>query len=201
MNMTNFFRKSNSLQNLKISELQEEELRLKSRINRLRKDIDTIEKEKKRLFSEGIGADLIKKKIIAQELRQLDTSGKFKFKNFLVLHKQYMFVSNLVTIKKYQRDLQTTPIWDKIQKMSPKELELALIKVQLSGKGVENVIDDLNGLISMDFNESDSEVSETEKQMFSIWNSVEGGSLDITEAENIISMDKEIKRSLEDSEY
>ncbi|MDD4429327.1 MAG: hypothetical protein PHG64_13200 [Paludibacter sp.] len=201
MELKNLFKKSNTIDKLKISELQEEELRLKSRINRLRKEIDVIEKDKKCLFNEGIGADLIKKKMIAQELKQLDMSGKLKIKNFLTLHKQYMFVSNLIIIKKYQRDLQTTQVWNKIQSLSPENFESALIKVNLSGKGFENVLDDLNRIFALDITDSDSNVDEAEKQMFDIWNSVEAGSLDVAEAETMLSIDKDIERSLEKSEF
>lgn len=195
MELKNLFKKSNAIDKLKISELQEEELRLKSRINRLRKEIDTIEKDKKCLFNEGIGADLIKKKMIAQELKQLDMSGKLKIKNFLTLHKQYMFVSNLIIIKKYQRDLQTTQVWNKIQSLSPENFESSLIKVNLSGKGFENVLDDLNRVFALDITDSDSDVDEAEKQMFDIWNSVEAGSLNISEAESMLSIDKSLEKS------
>ncbi|MCK9308873.1 MAG: chromosome assembly protein [Candidatus Cloacimonetes bacterium] len=197
MELKNLFKKSNTIDKLKIIELQEEELRLKSRINRLRKEIDVIEKDKKCLFNEGIGADLIKKKMIAQELKQLDMSGKLKIKNFLTLHKQYMFVSNLIIIKKYQRDLQTTQVWNKIQSLSPENFESSLIKVNLSGKGFENVLDDLNRIFALDITDSDSDVDEAEKQMFDIWNSVEAGNLDVSDAENLISIEKEIEKSLE----
>ncbi|HJJ51320.1 MULTISPECIES: hypothetical protein [Methanocorpusculum] len=201
MELKNLFKKSNAIDKLRITELQEEELRLKSRINRLRKEIDTIEKDKKCLFNEGIGADLIKKKMIAQELKQLDMSGKLKIKNFLTLHKQYMFVSNLIIIKKYQRDLETTQVWNKIQSLSPENFESALIKVNLSGKGFENILDDLNRIFALDITDSDSDVDEAEKQMFDIWNSVEAGSLNISEAESMLSIEKDIEKSLEKSEF
>ena len=200
MELKNPFKKHNSIDNLKLPELQEEELRLKSRINRIRKEVDAIEKEKMQLFNEGVGADLIKKKMIAQELKQLDMNGKLKIKNFLTLHKQFMFVSNLVIIKKYQKDLQMTPIWNKIQSVAPEAFESALIKVNLSGKGFENVLDDLNRVFSLDVSDSDMDMDEAEKQMFDIWNSVESGSLDAAEAENMLSLDKEIEKSLEKSE-
>jgi len=197
MELKNLFKKSNAIDKLKISELQEEEIRLKSRIDRIRKEIDTIEKDKKRLFNEGIGADLIKKRMIAQELKKLDMSGKLNIKNFQTLHKQYMFVSNLIIIKKYQRDLQTTQVWNKIQSLSPDSFESALIKVNLSGKGFENVLDDLNSIFAIDITDSDSDIDEAEKQMFDIWNSVEAGSLGVAEAESMLSIEKDIERSLE----
>lgn len=201
MELRNPFRKTNNLDRLKLPELQEEEMRLKSRINRLRKEIDGIEKEKMRLFNEGVGADLIKKKMLAQELKQLDMSGKLKIKNFLTLHKQYMFVSNLITIKKYQRDLQTTAVWNKIQTLAPETFESAIIQVNLAGKGFEGVLDDLNRIFALDVSESDMDIDEAEKQMFDIWNSVESGNLEVEAAENLLSLDKEIEKSLEKSEF
>ena len=200
MGLMNIFKKSNSIDKLQVAELQEEELRLKSRINRLRKEIDGIEKEKKKIFNDGVGADMIKKKMLAQELKQLDMNGKLKIKNFLMLHKQYMFVSNLVIVKKYQRDLQTTPIWNKIQSISPEAFESALIRVNLSGKGVDNVVEDLNRIIAMDIGDSDIDSDEAEKQMFDIWSNVENGSLDVADAESLISIDKDIEKSLEKNE-
>lgn len=201
MELKNPFKKTNNLDRLKLPELQEEEMRLKSRINRLRKEIDGIEKEKMRLFNEGVGADLIKKKMLAQELKQLDMSGKLKIKNFLTLHKQYMFVSNLITIKKYQRDLQTTAVWNKIQTLAPETFESAIIQVNLAGKGFEGVLDDLNRIFALDVSESDMDIDEAEKQMFDIWNSVESGNLEVEAAENLLSLDKEIEKSLEKSEF
>ena len=201
MELRNPFRKTNNLDRLKLPELQEEEMRLKSRINRLRKEIDGIEKEKMRLFNEGVGADLIKKKMLAQELKQLDMSGKLKIKNFLTLHKQYMFVSNLITIKKYQRDLQTTAVWNKIQTLAPETFESAIIQVNLAGKGFDGVLDDLNRIFALDVSESDMDIDEAEKQMFDIWNSVESGNLEVEAAENLLSLDKEIEKSLEKSEF
>ena len=201
MELRNPFRKTNNLDRLKLPELQEEEMRLKSRINRLRKEIDGIEKEKMRLFNEGVGADLIKKKMLAQELKQLDMSGKLKIKNFLTLHKQYMFVSNLITIKKYQRDLQTTAVWNKIQTLAPETFESAIIQVNLAGKGFEGVLDDLNRIFALDVSESDMDIDEAEKQMFDIWNSVESGNLEVEAAENLLSLEKEIEKSLEKSEF
>ena len=49
----------NRIEMLTITEIQVEEIVLKSRINRLRKEIDRIEREKYLYFSEGVGGDLI----------------------------------------------------------------------------------------------------------------------------------------------
>lgn len=189
--------RKNPVDRLKLSELREEEMKLKSRINRLRKDIDRIEKDKKTKFGEGVGTDLIKKKMLAQELKQLDMDARLKIKNFMILHKQFMFISNLVTIKKYERDLRKTEVWSKIQRISPENFESALIKVNLSGKGFESIVDDLNQIFFMDVADSDSNLDETERQLIDAWSSVESGSLDLHEAENILSLENSIEKNLE----
>ena len=196
MNILEAVRK-NPIDKLKLSELREEEMKLKSRINRIRKEIDKIEKDKKTRFGEGVGADLIRKKMLTQELKQLDMEAKLKVRNFMNLHKQYMFVSNLVTIKKYERDLRKTEVWSKIQRISPDNFESALIRVNLSGKGFESIIDDLNQVFFMDVAESEADLDETERQLIDAWSSVEGGSINIREAENILSIDRNIERNLE----
>ena len=190
----------NRIEMLTITELQEEEIKLKSRINRLRKEIDRIEREKKLKFSEGVGGDLIKKKMLAQELKQLDMTAKLKVRNFLSLHKQYMFISNLVIIKRYQRDLQKTHIWEKIQAISPEAVESALIRVNLSGKGFESVVDDLNQVFALDLSNSDQDLDEAEKQMFEVWTSVETGSLGLDEAKDLFSIEKDIEKAINESE-
>lgn len=189
--------RKNPVDRLKAGDLREEEMKLKSRINRLRKEIDRIEKDKKTKFQEGVGADLIRKKMLAQELKQLDMEAKLKIKNFMVLHKQFMFVSNLVIIKKYERDLRKTEVWKEIQNITPQDFESALIRVNLSGKGFEGIIDDLNQIFFMDVAESDSDLDETEKQLIEAWNSVETGSLDLEDASSLISIEKNIEKSLE----
>ena len=190
----------NRIEMLTITELQEEEIKLKSRINRLRKEIDRIEREKKLKCSEGVGGDLIKKKMLAQELKQLDMTAKLKVRNFLSLHKQYMFISNLVIIKRYQRDLQKTHIWEKIQAISPEAVESALIRVNLSGKGFESVVDDLNQVFALDLSDSDQDLDEAEKQMFEVWTSVETGSLGLDEAKDLFSIEKDIEKAINESE-
>ena len=199
MGITNRFRR-NPIGKLKISELQEEEFKLKSRINRLRKEIDKIEREKKEKFREGVGADLIKKKMLAQELKQMDMSAKLKIRNFISLHKQYMFISNLVVIKKYQRDLQKTQVWEKIQGISPDDFESSLIQVNLAGKGFENVVDDLNQIFALDIADSDNDFDESEKQMLEIWSSVETGTLDLEEAGGLFSIEKDLEKALSESD-
>ena len=183
----------NTIDKLKLAELREEEMRLKNQVERLRKDIMKLEKEKKKKFQEGVGADLIKKKMLAQEIKQLDMEAKMKLKSFLTLHKQYMFISNLVTLKRFERELRKTPLWDKITSISPEQFESALINVSLSGKAFEDVLDDLNRVFEMGMPAPEEFEDDSEKELFEAWSSVEAGSLDLETAEKIISVEKELE--------
>ncbi len=192
MGVLNRFRR-NAIDKLNLAELREEEMRLKNQVERLRKDIMKLEKEKKKKFQEGVGADLIKKKMLAQEIKQLDMEAKMKLKSFLTLHKQYMFISNLVTLKRFERELRKTPLWDKITSISPEQFESALINVSLSGKAFEDVLDDLNRVFEMGMPAPEEFEDDSEKELFEAWSSVEAGSLDLETAEKIISVEKELE--------
>jgi hypothetical protein len=191
MSLLDVFRK-NPVDKIQIRELMEEEIRLKNQIDRIRKDITKLEKTKKEKFQEGIGADNIKKKMLAQELKQIDMQAQLKMKNFGALHKQYMFISNLVAIKKYERDLKKTPIWNKLTTIHPEHFENALIKVNLSGKAFENVLDDLNRIIGLDV-EGGELLADEDREIFDTWASVESGSMDAEDAVKEFSIEKSLE--------
>jgi len=185
--------RGNPIEKMSINEIMGEEIRLKNQIERIRKDINRIEKEKKKKFQEGIGADLIKKKMLAQEIKQLDMEGKLKMKNFTTLHKQYTFITNLHIIKKYEKQLRNTPIWDKLRKVKPSQLEDILIKLNLEGKTFEEMVDGLNRVFEMEVAEYEKTEDEEEKKLMEMWNEVESGSKSIDEIEEKLKMEKEME--------
>lgn len=186
--------RKNAIDKIKLSELKEEEIRLKNQIERLRREINRIEKEKKKKFEEGIGADLMKKKMLAAEIKQLDMEAKLKMKNFITLHKRYMLITNLITIKKYENQLKNSPLWEKLTKVSPDQLETALIKVNLKGKEFDEVLDDLNRVFEMDIAEFETVEDEIEKQLFEAWSAVEAGKMDVEEVEKMLSVEKKMEK-------
>ena len=186
--------RKNAIDKIKLSELKEEEIRLKNQIERLRREINRIEKEKKKKFEEGIGADLMKKKMLAAEIKQLDMEAKLKMKNFITLHKRYMLVTNLITIKKYENQLKNSPLWEKLTKVSPDQLETALIKVNLKGKEFDEVLDDLNRVFEMNIAEFETVEDEIEKQLFEAWSAVEAGEMDVGEVEKMLSVEKKMEK-------
>jgi hypothetical protein len=195
MGLIDFIR-GNSVDRLNIRELKEEEMRLQNHIELARKDILKIEKQKKDLFKQGIGADLIKKKMLAQQLKHLDMQAQMKVKGFMTMHKQYMFISNLVVIKQYEKELKQNKIWTKITSIEPSKFENALIKVNLKGKSFEDVLNNLNNVFEMSLTDSGLEQStdETEKQLLDAWSGVETGAINVEEAQKLVSMEKQLEK-------
>lgn len=193
--------KKNPVDKLNTRDLQEEEIRLKNRMERIRKDINKIEKDKKQKFQEGVGADLMKKKMLAQEIKQLDTEARLKLKNFTTINKQYMFVSNLIVVKKYEQDLKKNKIWDKIGEIGPENFESALIKTSLVGKDFDEVLNDLNRVFEMDITDFEAGEDEAEAQLLDAWSSVETGAMDVDEVEQTISLERSLEKEREEPEF
>jgi len=185
----------NSVDRLNVRELKEEEMRLQNHIELARKDILKIEKQKKDLFKQGVGADLIKKKMLAQQIKHLDMQAQMKIKQFMTMHKQYMFVSNLVVVKKYEKELKQNKIWSKITSIEPSKFESALINVNLKGKSFEEVLNNLNNVFEMSLSESslESSTDETEKQLLEAWSGVETGAINVDEAQKLVSVEKQME--------
>ena len=185
--------KGNPIESMDTKDIMEEEIRLKNQIERIRKDINRLEKDKKKKFQEGIGSDLIKKKMLTQEIKQLDMEGKLKMKNFTALHKQYTFITNLVTIKKSEKQLKNTPVWEKLSKVQPEQLESVLIKMNLEGKTFEEMVDGLNRVFETEIAEFEDSEDESEKKMMDMWNMVESGKMEVEDVEKELSVEKKKK--------
>lgn len=187
--------RGNSVDRLDTRELKSEQMRLQNHIELARKEIQKIEKQKKDLFKQGVGADLIKKKMLAQQLKHCDMQAQMKMKQFMTMHKQFMFISNLVVVKQYEKELKQSPIWAKITNIEPSKFENALINVNLQGKSFEDVLSNLNGVFEMSLTDADLEQStdDTEKQLLDAWSGVETGAINVEDAQKLVSMDKQLE--------
>ncbi len=189
------FIRGNSVERLNTRELKEEEMRLQNHVELARKEITKIEKQKKDIFKQGVGADLIQKKILAQKLKQLDMQAQLKFRGFMTMNKEYMFISNLVVIKQYEKELKQSPIWSKITNIEPSHFEDNLITVNLKGKSFDDVLNNLNGVFEGSLADSSLEQStdDTEKQLLDAWSGVETGAINVEDAQKMVSMEKQLE--------
>ncbi|WP_010476905.1 hypothetical protein [Thermococcus zilligii] len=194
MGIRDMFGRKNFIEKLSLRELQAEEIRLRNRLERLKKDIDQIEKKKKQLFQEGIGADILKKKMLAQEIKGLDMEQKLKLKDFTTAQKQYTLIKNLIIVKKYEQELRKTGLWEKLANVEPEQLEQALIKVNLDGKEFDEIVSNLNRVFEMEVAEFEETEDQTERELMKAWAQVEAGEADVEEAvEKVVSLDKDLE--------
>ncbi|MEM2787974.1 MAG: hypothetical protein QXJ58_06870 [Archaeoglobaceae archaeon] len=185
--------KKNPLEKLSMRELQGEELRLRNKLDRIKRDVNEIEKKKKQLFQEGVGADFLKKKMIAQEIKSLDLEQKLKMKDFMTAQRQYTLIKNLVIVKRYQRELEAQGVWKKLTSMEPEELEKVLIDVDLDGKAFDGILDDLNRVFEMRLADESLKEDPVERDLMEAWAKVESG-------ESPEKVFEEVKRKIEKEE-
>ncbi len=183
------FRK-NPIEKLSLRELQEEEIRLRNRLERTKKEIERIEKKRKQLFQEGIGADVLKKKMLAQEIKSLDMEQKLRLRDFTTAQKQYTFVKNLIVVKKYEKELRKIGLWDKLSKVEPEQLESVLVKVSLDGREFDEMVENLNRVFEMDIAEFEGTEDQTERELMEAWARVETGEADVEEVTEKIASPK-----------
>ncbi|NJE00916.1 chromosome assembly protein [Thermococcus sp. JdF3] len=197
MGILDRFRK-NPIEKLSLRELQEEEIRLRNRLERTKKEIERIEKKKKQLFQEGIGADVLKKKMLAQEIKSLDMEQKLRLRDFTTAQKQYTFVKNLIVVKKYEKELRKIGLWDKLSKVEPEQLESVLVKVTLDGREFDEMVESLNRVFEMDIAEFEGTEDQTERELMEAWARVETGEADIEQVASEIASPKLEKETEEE---
>lgn len=196
MKILDRFRK-NPIEKLSLRELQEEEIRLRNRLERTKKEINNIERKKKQLFQEGVGADMLKKKMLAQEIKSLDLEEKLKLKDFTTAQRQYTLVKNLVIVKRYEKELRKVGIWEKLTKVEPEQLESVLVKVNLDGKEFDEMVNNLNRVFEMEIAEFEATEDQTERELMEAWAKVEAGEADAEEALEK-AKEKELSKELEE---
>ncbi|MBO8183454.1 MAG: chromosome assembly protein [Archaeoglobus sp.] len=196
MKILDRFRK-NPIEKLSLRELQEEEIRLRNRLERTKKEINNIERKKKQLFQEGVGADVLKKKMLAQEIKSLDLEEKLKLKDFTTAQRQYTLVKNLIIVKRYEKELRKVGIWEKLTKVEPEQLESVLVKVNLDGKEFDEMVNNLNRVFEMEIAEFEATEDQTERELMEAWAKVEAGEADAEEVLEKVK-EKEFSKELEE---
>ncbi|MHC1592861.1 MAG: hypothetical protein ACXQT1_02125 [Methermicoccaceae archaeon] len=185
--------RKNPIDKMGIGELRREQMGLKLRLERVKKDIERVEAEKKKLFQKGVGADQLAKKMLATEISGLDTEAKLKARSFIMGQKQYQFATNLLVVKKYEKELKKTPMWEKLTKASPEVLQTILDRVSLDGMEYDGVLDELNSVFEEDVTRFEGAQDEGSKELFDMWSQVEAGSMDVEDAEEELSVEKTLK--------
>ena len=189
--------KKNPVDKLSSNSLMVEKKRLKNHMKALMIDISKIEKEKSQLFHDGIGANWMQKKMLIEEITQLESEARNNLRDFKKFNKMYMLVSNLIVVKNYEKQLKQNNIWHKISKIGSQDFETALIKTSLVGKDFEDVLNDLSRVLEEGITDFETEEDEEKNKVFDYWNCVEAGSMDIDEVENTLSLERSLEKERE----
>ena len=177
--MIGVFRKS-PLEKIPLSKLKEEEKSLELQANRTYKVIENLLQMKHSLFKEGIGQDRLKKHLLALKIQEVDVNARLKVSTFEALSQRRFFISNLIVLKESQNELAATPIWRKLQSLSPEELERALVRVELRGANLSDIVSRLNAVFESAAEPVSTSV-EYQNPILAIWDEVEAGNVSADE--------------------
>jgi hypothetical protein len=181
----------NPIEKLTIRDLEGENIRLKSKLDRVKKEVKTLDKKKKQLFKNGIGSDALAKKILAQEIKSVEMGMKLKYKSFQTYQKQFTFANNLLIVKKYEKELKNIGMWSKINNIQPEVLEMKLSDIILDGKEFDNTVEGLNNVFELRIDEFEDEVDGADKKLFDAWRQVEDGSVDADEIASNLNLEED----------
>ena len=181
----------NPLEKLSIRDLEGERIRLKSKLDRIKKEIKSLDRQKRQLFKEGIGADTLTKKMLAQDIKSIEMEMRLKYRSFQTYQKQFNFVNNLLIVKKYEKELKNIGMWNKIKSIPPELLEAKLSDIILDGKEFDQTVENLNKVFEMRMDEFEEEGDEVEKKLFEAWGQVERGEMDSEDVINNLDLDEE----------
>ena len=197
--LSRFFGKKNPL-DVPLDQLKESQIKLEVQIQKIEDEIAAIDREITLLFEK---AKQVKTKAqeltIATKIKTLNKRKQNLQKTHTQLNKQLMFVSNLTIIKEKQAILEGTPMWDKLRKMSPEELEEQLTSMQLDA---QTLADKLNTMIAytdqtigagVDF-EEDEELAEIMEAI----HAVKEGELEPGLAKDLVTGEEKEKKKKEE---
>lgn len=138
--MFRFFKK-NPLE-VPLEKLREDYVRLDLQIRDIEKEISDIEKRIAQLFEDGKKAKTRSEELtIATRIKTLSQRKQNLQATHAQLNKQVMLLSNLIIIKENEKILKTSPLYDKLKKMSFEDLEATLTKFQLDTQNLnENLM-------------------------------------------------------------
>lgn len=144
--LSRFFGKKNPLE-IPLSKLRESQIKLEYQIEKVEKDIASIDQEIARLFEMARRARTKSEELtIATKIKTLNQRKKNLQKTHAQLNKQLMLISNLRIIKENEAILKGTPTWNLLRNMSPEELERNLTEMQLDA---QNFNENLNRMLGM----------------------------------------------------
>jgi hypothetical protein len=182
---------------LEPKKLELEKIRLKTKMDTITKTIGKLEREKARLFNAAVTSSPLMIKVHAHEIKRLSLEVEQQYNFFMRYSKMMVAITNLLLLKKYEKELKQNKLWTKLVRMDPDRLVDVMGRINLVGKNFEGIVDLVNDTLESGMDEYKSaEEDESVRQIIDAITSVQKGVLPIEEAQKAISFDK----TLEDKE-
>jgi len=174
------------IEKVKIEELEKEKLKIDNRILLVSKEIEKLEKEKKDLFRQGIGKSDIEKLLLAEKIKELDAEVRMKIREYRRLMKQRRALSNLIRLKRWEKQLKEKGIWERIKSIEPDRLMQMLTEVEFEEAQFEKNIDKINEILGAEY--ARVEMDEATKEIMQMWEKVEKAELSPEEVEEKLTV-------------
>ena len=191
-----FFGRKNPL-DIPLPKLNESRIKLETQIERIEKEILSIDKEIALLFERAKKARSKSEELtIATKIKTLNRRKRNLQATHAQLNKQLMLINNLIIIRENEAILKGTPTWEMLRNMSPEELERNLANIQLDAQNfnenLNQILDITNQTLSVgaDF-EEDEELAEIMKTIHAV---KEGELEPEVAAEKVTGEEKEKKK-------
>jgi hypothetical protein len=179
---------------MKVKDLELENIRLKTRTNTIIKKIKTLEKEKSKLFNTAVGSSPLMIKVHAHEIKRLSLEVEQQYNFFMRYTKMSVAITNLILLKKYEKELHQSNLWTKLSHMDSESLIETMGKINLVGKNFEGIVDLVNDTLESGLDEYQaSEEDDSVQQIVDAITSVQKGVLPIEEAQKAISFDQKLE--------
>ncbi len=174
------------IEKVKVENLEKEKLKVDNHILLISKEIEKLEKEKKELFRQGIGKSDIEKLLLAEKIKELDAEVRMKIREYRRLMKQRRALSNLIRLKKWEKQLKEKGIWEKIKSIEPDKLMQMLTEVEFKEAQFEKNLDKINEILGAEY--AKIEVDEATREIMQMWEKVEKAELSPEEVEEKLTV-------------
>ena len=179
---------------LEPAKLELEKIRLKTQMDTIIKRITKLEKEKSKLFNAAVGSSPLMVKVHAHEIKRISLEVEQQYNFFMRYTKMSVAITNLLLLKKYEKELKHSKLWAKLIHMDSDSLIEAMGKINLSGKNFEGIVDLVNDTLESGLEDyKTGEEDESVQQIVDAITSVQKGVLPLEEAQKAISFDKTLE--------
>lgn len=178
------FTKKSRIENLNIRDLKISEIQLNKKISEIQREIHILEERVTSYFSEAKSARSRSEEIsIAVRIDTATKKRETKLNAQMQLEKELRAITNILTLKEHEKDLQSAGVWDAIGPLEPDEVEGWLIKKNLAAESHEGLIREITNMTEDAMSVGNCIEDESLSEILQIIDDVKSGNLEPMDAE------------------